>query len=86
MPCKIRIRKLQAMAAKVEIDKIMENPKAQSKAAGWLWKARVYSFIFDDSTLRTPNAGAINIAWESFDKYVRYKKSLVLIKSPNVIN
>ena len=76
----LMVKPVQAMAAKVEIDKIMENPKAQSKAAGWLWKARVYSFIFDDSTLRTPNAGAINIAWESFDKYVKMDPELKLIK------
>lgn len=31
----------QLEKSKAEIDKVMADPKAQTKAEGWLWKARI---------------------------------------------
>ncbi len=71
----------QSLNAKAEIDKIAtEKPKALDKAEYWLWKARTYSAVFNDSTLRATNAGAISTAWEAFSKYVKMDPELKLIK------
>ena len=71
----------QSLNAKAEIDKIAtEKPKALDKPEFWLWKARAYSFVFNDSTLRATNAGAISTAWEAFGKYVKMDPELKLIK------
>ncbi len=71
----------QSMNAKTELDKITtEKPKALDKSEYWLWKARVYSSVFNDSALRTANAGAIGTAWEAFSKYTQMDPDLKLIK------
>ncbi len=55
--------------AKAEIDKIMADPKNQSKAEGWLWKSRVYAEIYFTESLQSTYPDAGNIAFESFKKY-----------------
>jgi len=71
----------QSMNAKAEFDKIAtEKPKALDKPEYWLWKARVYSSVFNDSILRTANAGAISTAWEAFSKYVKMDPELKILK------
>jgi len=71
----------QSMAAKAEVDKIAtEKPKALDKAEYWLWKARAYSSVFNDSSLRATNADAIGKAWEAFSKYIKMDPELKVIK------
>ncbi len=71
----------QGLNAKAEIDKIAtEKPKALDKAEFWLWKARAYSSVFNDSTLRATNAGAINTAWEAFSKYISMDPEMKVLK------
>lgn len=42
----------QVENAKTEIDKLMQEPKAQAKAEGWFWKAKVYAALFKDDKTR----------------------------------
>ena len=71
----------QSLNAKAEIDKIAtEKPKALDKAEFWLWKARAYSSVFNDSTLRATNAGAVSTAWDAFSKYIKMDPELKLLK------
>ena len=71
----------QSMNAKAEIDKIaVDKPKALDKAEFWLWKARAYSSVFNDSTLRAKNADALGTAWEAFSKYIKMDPDMKLIK------
>jgi hypothetical protein len=57
--------------AKKEIDKVVADPKAQSKADVWFWHATIYGALFEDSALRIkyPNAG--DVALSSFQKYAQ---------------
>ena len=72
---------VQSLNAKAEIDKIAtDKPKALDKAEFWLWKARAYSSVFNDSTLRATNAGAISTAWEAFSKYITMDPELKILK------
>ena len=59
----------QIEKSKPEIDKIMNDPKAQAKAEGWLWKARVYAELFYAEDLRAKYPGSGAIAFEAFKKY-----------------
>lgn len=55
--------------AKIEIDKVMADPKAQAKAEGWLWKSKINAEIYNNDQLfaKYPNAG--KDAFEAFKKY-----------------
>ncbi len=66
--------------AKTEIDKLMEQPKAQAKAEGWLWKAKVYSAIYANDKLRAKYPGAETIANAAFERYVQSDPTYKILK------
>ncbi|MCZ2223377.1 MAG: hypothetical protein LC122_07075 [Chitinophagales bacterium] len=55
--------------ARVETDKLIQDPKANDKAETWLWRTRVYSELFFSDKLRVRYPGCGNIALEAFKKY-----------------
>lgn len=59
----------QVEKAKIEIDKIMKDPKAQAKAEGWLWKTRVYAELYYSDDFRAKYPGVGLTAYEAFKKY-----------------
>lgn len=74
----------QVEKAKPEIDKIMNDPKAQAKAEGWLWKARVYAELFYAEDLRAKYPGSGAIAFEAFKKYESMDADYKLISDVTV--
>lgn len=74
----------QVEKAKPEIDKIMNDPKAQTKAEGWLWKARVYAELFYAEDLRAKYPGSGSIAFEAFKKYESMDAAYKLISDATV--
>ena len=66
--------------AKTEIDKLMADPKAQAKAEGWIWKAKVYSGIYADENLRAKYPGSEVIANDAFQKYMQMDPSYKILK------
>ncbi|MBS1914921.1 MAG: hypothetical protein JST87_01520 [Bacteroidetes bacterium] len=66
--------------AKTEIDKLMNDPKAQAKAEGWMWKAKVYSGIYADEKLRAKYPGAETISNEAFEKYQQMDPTFKILK------
>ena len=70
--------------AKTEIDKVMNDPKAQSKAEGWIWKAKVYSAIYADEKLRAKYPGSETAANAAFQKYAELDPSYKILKDNNL--
>lgn len=66
--------------AKTEIDKLMNDPKAQAKPEAWIWKAKVYSGIYADEKLRAKYPGSETIANEAFQKYVQMDPTYKILK------
>jgi dsDNA-binding SOS-regulon protein len=64
-----RGKKADMEKARIEIDKIMADPKNQSSAEAWLWKARVYSELYFDSAYFKKYPGAGFIAVDAIKKY-----------------
>ena len=73
----------QYESAKGDLDKIMNDPKAQSKPDGWFWKATIYAYFYSDEGLRTKYPGSETIADEAFQKYIAIEPSLKLLKDNN---
>lgn len=55
--------------ARIEIDKLIKDPKAIDKAETWLWRTRVYSELYFSDKVRTRYPGCGNIAIDAFKKY-----------------
>jgi hypothetical protein len=72
----------QIEQAKVELDKIMSDPKVQSKPDGWFWKTKIYAFFYNDSILSLKYPKSEVTADEAFKKYVSLDPSLKLLKAP----
>jgi hypothetical protein len=70
--------------AKTEIDKIMQDPKAQAKADAWLWQTRIYSELSYDSVLNSKYPGSGAIAFEAFKKYESLEPSFKSMNDPTV--
>ncbi|MDI9364989.1 MAG: tetratricopeptide repeat protein [Flavobacterium sp.] len=66
--------------AKTDLDKILADPKAQAKADGYLWKAKIYGAFNADAKLQAKYTDAYKIADEAFSKYVELEPSLKLLK------
>ena len=69
--------------AKTELDKVMADPKAQTKPDGYMWKAKIYAgFLVDEKAkLKYPNA--LVIADEAFTKYVQLDPTFKMMKDNN---
>jgi hypothetical protein len=70
----------QQEAAKTEIDKLMNDPKAQSKAEGWLFKAKVYASLYADDKLRAKYPGSEAVADDAFQKYSKLDPTYKILK------
>jgi hypothetical protein len=66
--------------AKIEVDKLLADPKAAGKAETYLWKLNVYSEIFADKNLSPKYPDALKQAIDGLDKYVSMEPSLKLLK------
>jgi hypothetical protein len=66
--------------AKIEVDKLGNDPKAQAKLEFYYYKARVYAVLFKESALRAkyPNAG--DVAAAAIEKYASLDPSFAKIK------
>jgi hypothetical protein len=66
--------------AKTEIDKVMADPKQQSKAEALYWKAKVYAVLYKEPALfaKYPNAG--KEADEAFKKYAAADPAFAQVK------
>ncbi len=69
--------------AKVELDKLMADPKAQAKADGWFWKTKIYAGFYSDAALKVKYPNSQVIADEAFIKYKSLDPSLKLLKDNN---
>lgn len=67
--------------AKTEVDKVMADPKQNTKPEALYWKARVYAALYKDPAMvaKYPNAG--HDADEAFQKYAAADPSFAEIKS-----
>lgn len=70
--------------AKKEIDNLLTNPKALDKAETHLWKFRVYSELYSDSSLTSKYPGAEISALEALDKYKLLDNSYKQLKEEGV--
>lgn len=59
----------QYEAAKVSIDQIAADPKAQDKAETYLWKAKIYAALYKDDALRAKYPSSEQTADSAFKKY-----------------
>ena len=69
--------------AKLELDKLMADPKAESKPNSWFYKFKIYSFFYKDDKLRLKYFGAEKIADDAFQKYFALDSTLKVLKENN---
>src|SRR5215510_7786964 len=66
--------------AKKEVDKLMADPKAADKDETFLWKFKVYSELFADSTLKSKYPDASKEAFDALKKYSEKEPALTKLK------
>ena len=69
--------------AKIELDKLMTDPKAQAKADGWFWKTKIYAAFYSDANLKAKYPNCQVVADEAFQKYKSIDPSLKILKDNN---
>jgi hypothetical protein len=72
--------------AKTELDKIMNDPKAQAKPDGYMWKGKLYGNFYKDDKLRAKYPTADAISYEAYQKYISLEPSLKLMKDNNAMD
>jgi len=70
----------QEEAAKTEIDKMMNDPKAQAKPEFWLYRAKIYAGLYADDKLRVKYPGSEAVADDAFQKYYKMDPTFKLLK------
>jgi len=65
--------------AKAEVDKLVNDPKAQAKADVWYWAASVYGTLSDDETLKLQYPDALETAYNHFNKYLAVDPTLKVL-------
>src|SRR6516164_3399687 len=70
----------QEEAAKTEIDKMMNDPKAQAKPELWLYRAKIYAGLYADDKLRVKYPGSEAVADDAFQKYYKMDPTFKLLK------
>ena len=66
--------------AKVEVDKVIADPKQNTKPEAIYWKARVYAGICADAQLRTKYPNAMKDADEAIQKYIAADPAFAQVK------
>lgn len=66
--------------AKVEVDKVMADPKQNTKPEAIYWKARVYAGIAADPQLRTKYTNSLKDADEALQKYIASDPGFAQVK------
>ncbi|TAJ57219.1 MAG: hypothetical protein EPO58_06525 [Chitinophagaceae bacterium] len=66
--------------AKTEIDKVMADPKQNTKPSAMYWKAKVYAAVYKDANLRAKYPAALATADEAFKKYTDADPAFALVK------
>lgn len=66
--------------AKTEIDKVMADPKAQTKPEAWYWKGTIYSELTKEP-LATKYPNAWKEANDAFKKYMELDPTFALVKT-----
>ena len=66
--------------AKKEVDKLMVDPKLKDKTETYLWKLKVYSEIYADTTLKIKYPNIADEAMDAFEKYTAKEPDLKLLK------
>jgi tetratricopeptide (TPR) repeat protein len=72
--------------AKTAIDKLMQDPKAQAKAEGWMWDMVVYAGIYADDKLRVKYPKPEVVADNAYDKYFAMDPTYKLVKDNGMQN
>jgi hypothetical protein len=67
--------------AKGQIDKMMSDPKVQSKPEAWYWQSTIYGALYDDTSLRKKYPDALEIATAAYFKYLELDPSLKVTES-----
>lgn len=67
--------------AKVEIDKIMADPKSLAKAETWFWKSRIYGALAKNASLSTKYPNIVMDADAAFKKYSELDPTYALVKT-----
>ena len=73
----------QMEPAKIELDKLMSDPKAQAKADGWYYKFKIYSFFYKDNNLGIKYPKSEIIADQAYQKYIALDSTLKILKNNN---
>jgi hypothetical protein len=68
--------------AKLELDKLAADAKAQSSAEYWLWKAKIYASLYKDTALSSKFPGSEKVAKEAINKYLQLDPQLKLVDDP----
>ncbi|MEN9684351.1 MAG: hypothetical protein RLZZ28_137 [Bacteroidota bacterium] len=67
--------------AKTELDKVMADPKQQTKAEAYFWKAKVNAAIYKDDKLRAKFPNSMKDADDAFKKYAEADAALAQVKN-----
>lgn len=66
--------------AKTEIDKVMADPKQNTKTEAYYWKAKIYAGVYKNEALRAKFPTASKDADEAFKKYMSADPTFAMIK------
>lgn len=66
--------------AKVEIDKMSVDPKAQGKAETWYWKSKIYAAINKNEALRAKYPTIAKDANDAFKKFMELDPTMAMVK------
>ena len=66
--------------AKTELDKVLADPKQQTKIEAIYWKSKVYASLFKDAKLREKYPNALKDADEAFKKYIAADPAYAQVK------
>ncbi len=67
--------------AKTEVDKVMADPKQNTKAEAFYWKAKVYAAIYKDAKLLEKYPTAQKEADAAFKKYLELDPAFAVVKA-----
>ena len=69
--------------AKIELDKLMTDPKSEAKPNGWFYKFKIYSVFYKDEKLKAKYPNAETIADEAFQKYLSIDPAIKFLRENN---
>ncbi len=69
--------------AKIELDKLLTDSKAEAKPNGWFFKFKIYAAFYKDDKLRVKYPNSETIADDAFKKYLSLDSSIKFLRENN---